>query len=144
MNGIVLGGEHSFRMRVHGDIVECLQWVNDEPALVIWPKNRQNVPAFIVCMSSAFKYDDLHYLAAQARHVCGLWGFDDRSHWYRLATVVHDALEDLVRMPPAPSTYEDRKRSTASIGELSVTGDGKLLGETEVKLPEADERVTYQ
>lgn len=133
---IRLGGNVDGITRVHGDIIASYQTINDEAAMVLWPRRRKNVPAFVLCMSAAYKYDDPHYLAAQAKHICGLWGWSDVTQWYRVAKVINDGLEDLLRLPPAPE-QDDPKG--AAMGEMSLTLDGKTIRESDIRVPTADE-----
>jgi hypothetical protein len=129
---IVLGGPNARFQRVHGDIVASYQYVNDERAMCLWPKHRKSgVTPFIVCDSSAWKYDEPKYLAQQAKVACDLWGFDS-SHWYRIATIIHDGLEDLIRLPPAP----EKIITGPSIGDASLILDGQKIAEREVRAGE--------
>ncbi len=144
MTGIVLGGDNALFTRRHGDIAAAFQFVNDEPAMVLWPIRRTGCAAFIVCLSSAFKYDDPKYLAEQAKVACQLWGFDDVSQWYRIAKIINDGLGDLVKMPPDPASYQERKRTAGSIGEMSLSVAGDTVSQSEIYLPEPDEMVKYQ
>ena len=60
-------------------------------------------PWFIVCESAAWKYDDPHYLARQAAKAAEVLGMDETtSSWYRIATLIHEGLPDLIRMPSRP------------------------------------------
>lgn len=144
MSGIMLGGENALFVRRHGDIAAAFQFVNDEPAMVLWPIRRTGVAAFIVCLSSAWKYDEPQYLAAQAKVACDLWGFDHMSHWYRVAKIINDGLGDLVKMPPDPATYQEQKRRAGSIGEMSLEIAGNPVSHSEIYLPEPGETIKYQ
>jgi len=143
VSGITLGGDNALFVRRHGDIAASFQFVNDEPAMVLWPIRRTGVAAYIVCLSAAFQYDDPKYLAQQARVACELWDFDDRQ-WFRIAKIINDGLGDLVKMPPDPATYQERKRTAGSIGEMSLSVAGNTVSQSEIHLPEPDEMIKYQ
>lgn len=143
MSGITLGGENALSTRRHGDVACAFQFVNDEPAMVLWPTRRTGVAAYIVCLSAAWQYDEPRYLAQQAKVACELWGFDD-GQWYRVAKIINDGLGDLVKMPPDPASYQERKRTAGSIGEMSLAVAGNTVSESEIYLPEPDEMIKYQ
>lgn len=118
-------------VRVHGDILAIYTWVNDERALVLMPARRaQGSPWFIVCESAAYKYDNPRYLAQQAAKAAEVLGMDETtSTWYRIATIIHDGLPDLIRMPSAPLPELQRH----AIGEMKLMADGKLVTGQEIR-----------
>jgi hypothetical protein len=139
--GVILGGPNARFRRVHGDIVASYQYVNDERAMVLWPLHRKGVPAFIVCDSAAFKYDDPKYLAAQALKCAEMWGMESSSTvWFRVATIIHEGLSDLIRLPPLPAG----KVSGPVIGEASLRMNGVEIGGTEVRMPTLDELARFE
>lgn len=111
--------------RQHGDILAIYTWVNDERALVLMPARRaQGAPWFIVCESAAYKYDDPHYLARQAAKAAQVLGMDEiTSTWYRIATIIHEGLPDLIRMPSSPQEAQIGK----AVGEMHLKADGKVI-----------------
>ena len=118
LGGVMLGGAKARGVRRHGDIVVGYQYVNDEPALVLWPARpgAQKCGAFVVCLSSAFKYDDDDYLVKQAFKACEVMGlFATKQQVYRIATAIHDNLGELVRMKP------EQQDAPQAVGE------GKLI-----------------
>src|SRR4030065_209559 len=95
LGGGMLGGAKARGVRRHGDIVVGYQYVNDEPALVLWPARpgSQKCGAFVVCLSSAFKYDDDDYLVKEAFKACeGMGPVATKQHVYRNATDIHHNL----------------------------------------------------
>ena len=61
---VVLGGEFARSVRRRGELVLAFQYVNTEPAMVIWSGTRQ-AGAFAICLSVAHEYlddylDDMH------------------------------------------------------------------------------------
>jgi hypothetical protein len=118
LGGVMLGGPKARGVRRHGDIVVGYQYVNDEPALVMWPARpgSQKCGAFVVCLSSAFKYVDDDYLVKQVFKACEVMGlFATKQQVYRIATAIQDNLDELVRMKP------EQKEKPVSVGE------GKLI-----------------
>lgn len=140
--GIVLGGENARFQRVHGDVVASYQYVNGERAMVLWPRYRKGVPAYIVCDSAAFKYDDPKYLAQQAKVACELWGMETSTvNWYKVAKIIHDGLGDLVRLPPLMAQPGGEG---PAIGEASLILGGKEVMAREVNMPTLDELARYE
>lgn len=143
MGGIVLGGKNERFHRIHGDIVASYTYVNDERAMVLWPRFRTGVPAFVVCDSAAWQYDDEAYLAIQAKTVADLWGeAPDSQRWFQIAKIIHDGLQDLVRLPPAPLVPIGPKGDV--IGEAALRANGKTVASGEVTMPTAAELMHYE
>lgn len=125
--------------RQHGDLLAVFTWVNDERSLVLIPAFRKGSAWYIVCESAAFKYDNPRYLADQCRKAAEVLGMEPSpNNWYKLATVIHEALPDLIEMPSAP----DALLSRASYGEMKLLADGKLMAGQEIRL-EREEGASY-
>ena len=122
---VSLDPRKAHQTRLHGDILAIYTWVNDERAMVLIPARRaQGSPWFIVCESAAWKYDDPHYLARQAAKAAEVLGMDETtSSWYRIATIIHEGLPDLIRMPSSPQEAEVGK----AIGEMHLKSDGQII-----------------
>lgn len=126
MNHAVDLSRHHF-MRELGDMVVFGTWVmNDdqedtEPALVIVPRYRppSSVKPCVIGLSAAYKYDNPKYLARAAPYIAKALGFEDslqRSN--KIATLIHDHIPDLVRMPVDPA-------QAIVVGEAAVEVGGK-------------------
>lgn len=125
--------------RQHGDLLAIYTWINDERAMVLLPAFRPRAPWYVVMESAAFKYDDASYLARQCVTACEVLGMEpNRSNWVRVATLIHEGLPDLVRMPSAPP----QEYLSGSYGKLELRADGKLVAGEDVRL-EAEEGATY-
>jgi hypothetical protein len=117
--------------RQHGDLFAVYTWVNDERAMVLIPAYRPGAPWYIVLESAAFKYDDPTYLASQCVKACDVLGIEpSRSNWVRVATIIHEGLPDLIRMPSAPPP----EQYAGSIGSMQLRADGQVLAEQDVRL----------
>lgn len=126
-------------VRRHGDITAVYTWVNDERAIVLIPIHRKLASWYIVCESAAYRYDEPEYLARQAAVAADVLGMEPSpNNWVRIASIIHDGLPDLIRMPPAP----EPELTKATYGELKVMQDGKLVGGEEIRL-EKDEGAVY-
>lgn len=115
--GMTLGGAQH-KARAKGDIVTAFHHVNEEPAMVIFPR-RQRVGggAFVVCLSSAYKYREDDYLIRMAFVAANTMGMHpDKSTVRRIADSIVEGLDDLVKMPPEAFT---QKRDF----EISMKGD---------------------
>ena len=116
--------------RLHGDILAVYTWVNEERALVLLPAHRSpGSPWYIVCESSAWKYDDPGYLAKQSAKAASVLGMDEtQSTWLRIATIIHEGLPDLIRMPPAPEPELGAPR-----GSLTLLEDNKIIAKEDIR-----------
>lgn len=76
-----------------------------EPCLVLIPTFRKINKVVGVALSSAFKYDNPRYLVQAAHYHSINLGFEpSMSLTHKIATIIHDHLDDLVLMPPEPTT----------------------------------------
>lgn len=108
--GITIGGEKSWRSRRSGELFISYQWVNDEPAMLLYPAHPgRNAGAFVLCLSSAYKYADsqtgapTEYLIKQADVAAEVMGMlPTRDTLRSIASAIVDGLPDLVDMPPEP------------------------------------------
>lgn len=137
--GVMLGGEKAWKVYVKGDIVVSFQWVNGEPAMILYPKRPIGVGAgaFVLPIESAFKYADSKRgaptpycieMAAKAADVMGL--FPDRFTLFRIVDAIMEGLIDLIGMPPEPTGLNAKE--TEAVGELLVKINGKTRLEGEV------------
>ena len=117
-----LGNAHLTRR--HGGLLAIYTLVDeDERALVLLPALRRNAAWFIVGESAAYRYDDPGYLALQAMFACSVLGIEPTAgNALRVATIVHEGLPDLIRMPGAPLAPLG-----AALGEVTLRVDGKPL-----------------
>ena len=118
-------------VRRHGDILCIYTWVNSERAMILLPARRSiGSPWFIIMESAAFSYDDPRHLAQSARKAAKVLGMDQNtSTWYRIATIIHDGLPDLIGMPSAPLP----EFHSHTIGEARVRADGVVIGGEEIR-----------
>jgi hypothetical protein len=126
---IILGGPTAWKVRRHGDVTIAFHWINDEPAMVLYPSyRRMGVTPFAIPLESAFDYAEDMHLVEKSTLACDLMGFGtDKSMVMRLARLINDSLPDLLHMPPAKI---ERPRETQ--GELVVKMDGQTILEEAV------------
>ncbi len=102
----------------YGDFVLRLQYVNAtpnelstdyQPAIVIArPKRGQSRSAWIIMLSSAFKYVDdgkrgghSYYMQAASQQICRMLGMSEtKEKAFEVAEAILENLEDLINMPP--------------------------------------------
>jgi hypothetical protein len=137
--GIVVGGQHAWKVERKGDIVRAFHWVNGEPAMVLFPvRKRLGAGAFVVCMSAAHKYArrdgyPTEYSIAQAHKAATLMAMDtNKGTVHNIVTTIIDGISDLVRMPPEPQLPQ---KKLASIGEITLKSQGRVIGSVEVDEP---------
>ncbi len=120
---IDLSRTHFFREV--GDMCIAGTWImNDdqedtEPALVILPRFRppSSVKPCVIGLSAAFKYDNPKYLARAAPHIARCLGFEDSmQRANKIATLIHDHIPDLVRMPVDPTQAVVVGEATVEVG----------------------------
>ena len=88
--------------RMKGFIIS-FQWVNEEPAMCIMREFAGTKFAFVICLSSAYKYTDIAYLVHQSAQAADRFGMHGEKHAARnIADIILECLEDLVKMAPEP------------------------------------------
>jgi hypothetical protein len=129
--GVSLDLHKAHLSRQHGDLLAIFTWVNDERAMVLLPSRRMGSPWYVVMESAAFKYDDPGYLARQCVTACNVLGMEpSRPNWVRVATIIHEGLPDLIKMPSAPpATY-----LSGSYGRMELRADGKAIAGEDIRL----------
>lgn len=144
---VQIGGAKAWKVRQHGDIGVSFQWVNEEPVMILFPA-RRSLPgsgAFVLCLSSAFKYADpktggpTPYLVQMSVAAAKQLGFMETDTFAarKIAEVIVDSLPDLVDMPPEPQQFIQAQQQ--AIGEMSIKLDGKVIAEREVTALDAEE-----
>lgn len=125
--------------RQHGDLYAIYTWVNDTRAMILIPANRPGAPWFIVMEPDAWMYDNPHQLKASAIKACEVLGMEpSRPNWFRVAKIINEGLEDLIRMPSSPIA----EAASAAIGHMVLREDGKEVA-SELIRDNVEEGVTY-
>lgn len=139
MSSVTFGGANAWKTQVVQDIVRSYHWISgdggaSEPAMVLFPvRARLNAGAYVVCLSSAFKYDDMKYLIQQAAIAANVMGMDETKFTiHRIGTAIHDGLLDLIKQPPEPDWIKELSKG-AVIGEMEIKKDGVTILEREVR-----------
>lgn len=145
---VMVGGEKAWKVRRHGDIGVSFQWVNDEPAMILFPAKTNAFAqggAYVLALSAAFKYADsvsggpTPYLIRQCAAAAVQLGFlaTDTFAIRKIADVILDSLPDLVEMPPEPTGMT--KGQAESVGEMLIKLDGETIHHSEVAAPSLEE-----
>lgn len=106
---VVLGAD-ARHVITRGELVASFQYVNEEPAVCFYPRYRsahgRPSAAYIICLSSFWKYVEDAYLVQQARIAAKIMGFDENSKQtvFRIASFMQDMMNDLVAMKPMPDS----------------------------------------
>lgn len=119
--GIELGGSAAVKTGLRKGVAYALQYINEEPALVLWnPSKPPGAGAFILGLSSAFKYTSDEYLVRQSAIAAKYMGFQGtKSEVMAIADNIMISIDDLVMMPPEPPKD---KGTAVGVAELSVGG----------------------
>lgn len=129
--GLSIELSQAHESHVFGSITVLYTWVNDERAMVLIPTHRKGAGWFIVCDSAAWRYDDERYLVQQARKACEVMGDEpSMNNAIKIAKIIHDGLETLIRMPSAPT----KELIKGSFGRMQGRADGKVFAEEEIRL----------
>lgn len=144
---VQVGGAKAWKVRQHGDIGVSFQWVNEEPAMIIFPARRSlpGAGAYVIALSAAFKYADpktggpTQYLIVQSFAAAQQLGFmaTDTFAERKIANIIVDSLPDLVDMPPEPQLFNAEQQQ--AIGEMAIKVDGQTIAEKEITALDAEE-----
>ncbi len=145
---LVIGGEKAWRVRRSGDIGISYHWVNDEPAMILFPAKRSGptTGAFVICMSAAWQYansdghPNLAYMVPTAAKAAKQMGFTSTDTFAVKAIIdaIIDGIPDLLDMPPDPPTYVD-EAVKQNVGDLTIKVDGEEVAQKEIPALTADE-----
>lgn len=142
---VEFGGREAWRVRHSGDIGVAFHWVTagelqDEPSMVLFPlRKRLGSAAYVLPLNRAYQFAESHggpgkELLSSALTAAKVMAMDEtKSTVYRIATVILDNIEDLVKMPPAPMKRADMSGPT---GVMSLKIGGDTVVEAEVPLQE--------
>lgn len=139
--GILVGGDDAWRVRRHGDLVVAYHWVNDEPAMVIYPAiSNGSRSSAIIALSAAHKYAEprtgeptVHLLQQAAAITKHLGMVVTRDAVRRVADVIVEGIPDLIDMPPEPTQFAiDRHRAQGRTGEVTIKAGGETVLTAEV------------
>lgn len=139
---VMIGGDKAWKMRITGDIASSYQWVNGEPAMILFPAMPGlGSGAFVICLSTAWRYANSEtggpsaYLLHQSLLAAQVMGmYPDKFTLNRIVDVILDGLPDLVEMPPEPVGMTAKQAE--AVGELSIKVDGQTVREVEVTAPD--------
>lgn len=129
---IILGGPKAYKVFARGDIVVALHWVNKEPAMCIFPRQKRLGGAgFILPIDMAHRYarsDGYPTVEAVARCVkaAQVMGMDTTKDTVNnILTAILDLMPELIGMPPQPRELEANQGRP--LGEVSLFADGKKV-----------------
>lgn len=135
---VQIGGEKAYITRTHGDLGVSFQWLNNEPAMFLFPAHRGagRAGAFVIPLESAHKYvrpnghPNVEYVTEQAAVAAGVMGMPiTRDTLRKVLDVIADGMPDLIAMPPEPVS---QIRRPEPVGGLTVKVDGETVHEREV------------
>ena len=129
---IQIGGAKCWKQKTYGDIVITFDWVNDEPAMLITPKAVSIRGAYVICLSSAYKYTNPEYLAQQSIACANHIGMDGNSKFtiHRIADAILECIQEMVEMPPEKMARPKDKGK--AIGDMVLSVNGKKTVEREM------------
>lgn len=129
--------------RVHGDITVIFSWLNDERAMFLIPHLRKGAPWYVVMEGAAYTWDDsdpknVAAVASKAVKACEVLGLEPSpTNCRRIAGMVIDGLEDLIRMPSSPPVEYFK----SSFGALELRANGKAIAGEDIRVEK--EGVSY-
>ena len=131
---VIFSSATSWKTQKIGDIVRAYHWFNGQPAMVLYPvrKNTLEAGAYVIELSAAFKYEDIHYLIRQSAIAARVMGMGaTKSTIHRIGTAIHDGLLSLLVMPPEPVWHKNLNKGHV-VAEIEVKKEGKTIIEREV------------
>lgn len=136
---IVFGGSDAFKVFRRGQLIVSLEWINEEPAMVVYAaRRRPGAGAAVIGLSALpFYFDDRGMpartpeIARKLHDILRVMGFEPNADRFALRDLL-DALyayaDDLVRMPPEkPTPISDDLPVNVDAIEIQV--DGKTVRE---------------
>lgn len=147
--GVAIGGEKAWKVYKSGDVGVAFHWINEEPAMCLFPLHRTmvNAGSYVICLSAAFNYvnsnghPNLEYMVPAAIEAAKTMGFNASDSFVlkRIVDAICDGMPDLVEMPPEPENLVDEAVRQETVGELTMKLDGKTIAEKEVSALDAAE-----
>jgi hypothetical protein len=142
MMGVMLGTETAWKVYRKGDLVASFQWLNDDPAMFIYPVGslHYKASAFVLPLQSAHKWalNDGHPnlphavpTAANALNAMGMLVTRDAVR--RFIDLVLDGIADLIAMPPEPRHHIVETAVAQTLGELRIEAAGRTVVEGEAQ-----------
>lgn len=130
---IQLGGKFSHGTHVRGELVQSFQYVNTEPAMVIW-SNTRKAGAFAICLSVAHEYLDDRYLVFQAMACADQIGYhpSDKHVVGKIADLILAGLDELVKMPPEPTAAVTAREQKTEVLLREGGPDGHIVSHQEL------------
>jgi hypothetical protein len=130
---VSLGGEFAYSVRRVGELCISHQYVNTEPAMIIWSATRK-AGAFAICLSAAHQYTEDEYLVFQAMSAAHQIGYSpkDKSVVGKIADLILSGLDDLVRMPPEPTIAVSRREQRAEVLLREGGPNGHVISHQEI------------
>jgi len=134
--GLILGGPTAWKVRAKGDIVIAYHWINGEPAMCLYPRVKKlGAAAFVLPLSVAHEYVrpdgyPTREMVVRCAKAAAVMGFGiERFTIRRIADIICDGIEDLVKMPPLPRTL---RKTGKAVGEIRLQHAGKTIAAGEI------------
>jgi hypothetical protein len=130
---VTLGGEFARKVHCRGELVQSFQYINTEPAMLIWSSTRKT-GAFAICLSAAHQYLDDEYLVFHSMLAAEQIGYSpkDKSVVGKIADLILDGLDELVKMPPEPTIAVQRREQRAEVLLREGGPDGHVISHQEI------------
>lgn len=135
---VILGGPHMYKRFVHGDVTTELTWINEEPHMLLYRSNPgAKQGAFQIDINDAHRYANSRTggpspsLRMDCIEAAAAIGFakHDVHGLFKVMTCILDHIDDLVKMPPEPTSSQLAHRPAQEGDELSIKVDGKTVAE---------------
>lgn len=127
----------AYLTRVHGEVTAIYTWVNDKRAMVLAATYRPGnqfvpgAPVYVILEENAHAYDDPIQLAHTAKKAGEVLGLDQSTTaWVKIATIIHEGLPDLIRMPTAP----EKEHYRGNFGHMILSADGKPIAAEDIRI----------
>lgn len=135
---VILGGPHSYKTFVHGDVTVELAWVNEEPHMLLYRSNPgPKEGCYKIDLQDAHNYADSRSggpsptLFNDCIEAAAAMGFNryDKFAVHKVMTCILDHLSDLVAMPPEPKASQLANRPVSDGDSIEIKVNDKVIGE---------------
>lgn len=141
---VAIGGSDAWGDWSRNGIRTTLQWIELEPdfpgeptelepCMVLSRDTRSFAPkpTWVIPLSSAFLYQHPKNCARRAVAAARHLGLEGKLDHVKIIEAIHRHIDDLVKMPPAPTFI--REAAAQNIGDAKLFANGQLVTEMAVK-----------
>lgn len=137
---VILGGPHSYKTFVHGDVTVELAWINEEPHMLLYRSNPgPKEGCYKIDLQDAHRYANSTTggpspsLRQDCIEAAAAMGFNkyDKFGLFKVMSCILDHIADLVAMPPEPKASQLANRPVSEGDSITIKVNDQVVGEFE-------------